>query len=315
MDTLIYRYKLEEREGLLVELIDEEGKRGIGEIAPLPGWSRETLGDVIEELKAGELRSPSVQFGLESAYLSLLPIQLPLSFPICSLLMGNAVEILQEAESLSTPIVKVKLSALKDEEALDVLKELRKRFRLRIDLNRRWILQRSLKFFSHFSREDFDFIEEPCDRVQDLIHFPFPIGVDESLRDTALEKLVCIPHLKALVFKPTLQGGMHVGRTLADLAINRDLDLIFSACYESGVGIAQIALLARHLGVPIKPLGLDTYRYLKKDVLKKPLDFSNGCLHLRNPLFELKKEICSVPLLHLRGAFQKLALLQPTNCV
>jgi O-succinylbenzoate synthase len=148
MDALIYRYKLENREGLLVELINEEGGRGMGEIAPLPGWSHETLSGVLEELRAGNIISPSVQFGLESAYLSLSPVQLPLSFPICPLLTGSAAEILRKASSLTEKIVKVKLAALNDEEAFDILKELRKRFHLRIDLNRQWTSQRSLKFFS-----------------------------------------------------------------------------------------------------------------------------------------------------------------------
>lgn len=301
MAHLIYRYKLGTREGLLVKV---EGA-GYGEIAPLPGWSRETLEDVLQELKSGKIVSPSVQFGLESALLSSSD---PLSLPICPLLTGSAEEILQAAERVSGSLVKVKLGDLRAEKAIDILRELRKKFHLRVDLNRKWALADSLKVFSHFSQTDFDFIEEPCQNARDLHQFPFPIGADESLRDTSLEELLKIPHLKALVFKPTLMGGMRVGKMLADVARRHQLDLIFSACFESGIGIARIAHMAQALGVPIRPLGLDTYRYLEDDVLQNPLDFSEGYLHLR-------PDICSAPLLKPQNVFPEPALLKQMNFV
>lgn len=315
MKCSVYNYEIPWgdtiRRGLLVKL----GEESFGEIAPLPGWSKESLADALEELKSGRALSPSVQFGLESAYLSLTPPKLPLSVPICPLLMGSAESILKEAGRRPEKIVKVKLSGLADGEAVDLLKELSKKFLLRVDLNRKWSLARSLKFFSHFAPEDFDFIEEPCDCVSDLVHFPFPLGVDESLRDTAFDELLKIPSLKALVFKPTLQGGVRVGKALAQVAAKHNLDLIFSASFESGVGISQIALLAHHLNIPLKPMGLDTYRYLKDDVLQKPLDFSESWLHLKKPLFEVDAKICSVPLLHLENVIPMLSHLQPMSCV
>ncbi|MFI5334608.1 MAG: enolase C-terminal domain-like protein [Chlamydiales bacterium] len=312
MDALIYPYKLGKRAGALIELIDAGGKRGVGEIAPLPGWSLETLDEALAALKNGEMTYPSLKFALETAYLGLNLPQLPISLPYCPLLMGSREKILRDARHVVGGVVKVKISDFSDEEAEGLLQELKETFSLRVDLNRKWSLARALKFFSKFVPEDFDFIEEPCAKVEDLKHFPFPIGADESLRDTPLEELSKIPHLKALVLKPTLQGGLRVAHKLASFAQEKNLDLVFSAAFESGVGIAQIALLAYKLNGPVKSLGLDTYRYLEDDVLKKPLDFSEGCLHLREPLFQLKEELSAVPFTIPQSVFQQLAHLDQT---
>lgn len=80
------------RQGALINIIDEEGNSGWGEIAPLPKWSHETLNDSLKQLhqkqedilevhwtpshclqELEKLKAlPSVCFGLESALLSIL---------------------------------------------------------------------------------------------------------------------------------------------------------------------------------------------------------------------------------------------------
>ena len=86
------------RSGLLVELTDDDGRTGLGETSPLPGFSDETLDEAVaqltnlrrrllgttapdhlEELSGGFGRwlhdmepAPSVRFGFESAVMNLL---------------------------------------------------------------------------------------------------------------------------------------------------------------------------------------------------------------------------------------------------
>ena len=299
MKYRIYRYRLESREGLLVEYIDEEGRRGVGEVAPLPGWSRESLEDAEQQLiyRSEGPYFPSVAFGLESAQLA--APKLPLAFPINRLLSGSAREMLLEAEGFAKRgalCFKLKLGSLGFHEAIEVVRALKGTFRLRLDLNRRWSLQQSLRFFSAFSPEDYEYVEEPCSNPSDLAYFPYPFAADESLRELPLEEILAYPSLKALIFKPTLQGGIRVGELLAQAAKKHGIDLILSSAHESGVGITQIALLAHHLELTHLPLGLDTYRFLKSDLLQNPLEFSENALHLKDPLFALKS--CSVQLLH-----------------
>lgn len=284
----------EKRSGLLVELTAPDGRTSWGEVAPLPGWSLETLEEAYAELlKEKESLMPSVAFGLETAELGCTRPSLPLTFPISSLLFGTVKQIMEKADRCAKSgikSVKVKLSALSDEEALFVVSHLKSKFSLRLDLNRAWPLKRSLNFFSHFLPHEIDYVEEPCSLVEDLYKFPFPLAVDESLRDTSLDLLLEIPHLKALIFKPTLQGGLKAGKLLTEAAMKRGVDLIFSSAYESGVGITQIALLAHALNAPIKPLGIDTYSLLAHDVLNAPIEISEGYLHL-NDHFQVNKKL------------------------
>ena len=284
------------RRGIIIELTREDGSKSLGEVAPLPNWNVETFDDALEQLKGPMLQHmllPSVAFGLETASLGLNPPKLPLTFPLSSLLMGSVDEILKKADLCAhagIKSVKVKLSGHSHADALKIVHALKDSFSLRIDLNRAWTKERALEFFAHFKPEDFDYIEEPCEKVEDLFDFTYPLAVDESLRDTPLDLLLRLPSLKAFIFKPTLQGGYTVGEVLARAAKERNLDLIFSSAFETGVGISQIALLAHHLGVPIKPLGLDTYSYLEQDILQTPLNISQGYLHL-DELFNVNKEL------------------------
>lgn len=65
------------REGLFIRLKSETGRVGWGEVAPLPGFSKETLEEALEDLIEGnDSFYPSVQWGLASAMLDLMyPIE------------------------------------------------------------------------------------------------------------------------------------------------------------------------------------------------------------------------------------------------
>lgn len=88
--------RLQKREGFIIQLINESGYTGFGEIAPLPGFSRESLANTLIQLKALRVLAlnnvftdapenalkevsawlrkfklfPSVRFGIETAFLN-----------------------------------------------------------------------------------------------------------------------------------------------------------------------------------------------------------------------------------------------------
>ncbi len=274
----IYRYELpisiplKTRRGLLLET-----ETGWGEIAPLPGWSKETLEEAEAQLKnvlQGAPRSglyPSVAFGLACAEQK-LP-QAAFSVPIHALLMGSFRDILKRAESLEGfTTVKLKLDGLSEEEAKKAIQELQGRFRVRIDLNRRWTLEKSVRFFSSFDRDAIDYIEEPVSNPADLKHFTHPFALDETLRDHPVEPFLELPLLKALIIKPSLQNAgayCHFGK-----------EVILSSAFESGIGLAHIAALSKRWNLPERPIGLDTHRYLDADLLEQPLRVERGRLYI-----------------------------------
>jgi len=97
------------REGFIVEIKNDNNKSGIGEIAPLPGFSNESLEEVLDQIRKGfsffkdaeidtstddfqavfemlprQLSYPSVRFGIESAVLQLIAQNKNL--PVCRML-------------------------------------------------------------------------------------------------------------------------------------------------------------------------------------------------------------------------------------
>ncbi len=247
MPTRLYSYKFpldtrnwKTREGLILEWND-----GWGEIAPLPGFSRETLEEarteilsLLPNLSNAKPTLPSVQFGLACAS---KPFSLdPIRIPLCAL---------GPKPNFST--VKLKLGHLSLDEALSLVKQHYKNHRLRLDFNRKWSLEQALSFAKHFQPDDFEYLEEP---TSDLLTFSkqthFPIAIDESFFDSPWEQ---IPSLKAIVVKPTLHGALP----------KTHLPIVLSSSYESGLGLLHIARLANCSF----PIGLDTYDAFQDNLL------------------------------------------------
>ncbi len=250
----LYQYKLpltaqKWREGLILQCGES-----FGEIAPLPGWSRETLeearAEMLHWIHTREVPAfPSVRWGIECARKVLQPVHLPL----CAL---------GPKEGFST--VKLKLGHLPLNEAISLVKQHIGQFRLRLDCNRSWNLAQAFAFARHFQPTDFEYLEEPVQTFEELVHFSqathFPIAIDESIHCPWAE----IPSLKAVVVKPTLLGGIP--------EIPHHLDLILSSSYESGLGLLHIANRAKNQ----LPVGLDTYQALQEDLLSTSIDCSSG---------------------------------------
>ncbi len=291
------------RSGALIKIVDQNENWGIGDIAPLPKWSRETLEDAIEQirLRKEELVSfdwngdtflnqlklldllPSVSFGLESALFSILDPLPEFSIPTSALLMGSREEILSQAalrleEGFTS--AKLKVSNLKFDEAAELIHRLKDKFRLRIDVNRAWTTEDSLRFFSQFSLDTFDYVEEPFQNHHDLSQFLHPLAVDESFpQDLSLSELESLPTLKALIYKPTIQGGMLGCLPLLEWAKKRGISLVLSSSFESDLGLAQIAALAHRLSLS-SPVGIGTYHHMNRHLTDSFLSFFGSFAHV-----------------------------------
>jgi O-succinylbenzoate synthase len=291
------------RPGVLITLIDEKGNSSWGDIAPLSGWSRETLDDALKELSQKKLEIiaiqwtpetclqelgklqllPSVSFGLESALFSLLMPLAAHTVQVSALLMGSVQEILEQAklrQDEGYTSAKLKVSNLTFEEAAHVIHRLKDKFRLRIDVNRAWNTRESLRFFSEFPLDAFDYVEEPFQNPHDLAQFLHPLAIDESFPyDLSLRELESLPQLKAVIYKPTLQGGMLGCLTLHEWTKKRGLSLVLSSSFESDLGLAHIASLAHRLSLSA-PLGIGTYHHLGKYMSSPALQFSASLIHI-----------------------------------
>jgi o-succinylbenzoate synthase len=104
--------------------------------------------------------------------------------------------------------------------------------------------------------------------------------VDESFpQDLSLEELEGLPSLKALIYKPTIQGGMLGCRHLHAWAKRRGVDLVLSSSFESDLGLAHIASIAHRLSL-LAPVGIGTYHHLGSLIAAQPLHFSHSSAHI-----------------------------------
>lgn len=288
-----------ERCGVLVGLCDNNGNWGWGDIAPLPNFSQETLPEALAQVerKKEQLFSlewtvqnclkqllqlhlyPAVTFGIESALLTLLAPMPSFSVPVSCLLMGTPEEILQQAEKRSLEgyiSAKLKVSNLSFDDAALLINILKEKFSLRIDVNRAWSKTDALRFFEQFPLNTFDYVEEPMQNSEDLVHFPHPLAVDESFPDDlSLLQLETLPTLKALIYKPTLQGGLLGVLSWHQWAHARGIKLVLSSSFESDLGLAHVASIAYRLDQhTAPPVGLGTYHHVEGRLCEPPLEFA-----------------------------------------
>ncbi len=274
------------RKGILLQLTGQDGRVATAEISPLPGYSTETLDDAYQQLQKITKKllttwwtkqalhnldslglCSSVYFGVESALIDLL--EPPVETLACckyALLFGSPEEILHLADEVYAEghrRAKIKLGHFTPESALDLIEKLGDRFLLRLDLNRKWKTEDTLSFCQNFPQDHFEYIEEPTSTPKDLIHFPYPFALDETLRDHKdLKPFLRSKNLKAFIIKPTMAYPFtHL--------LNLGPKVVLTSSFESPIGIAQIEKLIHRLGLTDTYHGLDTLRYFedKNDTL------------------------------------------------
>lgn len=220
-DCQIFRYSLplvrpirlksvviRHREGFLIRLIDRHGGCGIGDVAPLPGFSRETPDHVRNELIAfrkhvtGRLSlsldqiwpdnaavTPSVRFGIESALWQLVAERqniLPCHYfnelskthvTVNAILLGSTPAVIEKARQIgaakSYPAVKLKVGGRPLPEDIRLVSQIRSilpdTIRLRLDANRQWDLQQAGQFARQITGTEIEYIEEPCASFADTV--------------------------------------------------------------------------------------------------------------------------------------------------
>ncbi|MEB8477803.1 o-succinylbenzoate synthase [Cronobacter malonaticus] len=280
--------RLKTRDGLLVRLSDNGGE-GWGEVAPLPGFSDETLDtalaaarDWLQAWQRGDsLPLPevaSVAFGLSMA-LAELHGTLPEAgnyhaAPLCT---GDPDELFARLGGLhGEKVAKVKVGlyeAVRDGMVVNLLLEAIPDLTLRLDANRAWTplkAQQFAKYVNPAYRSRIAFIEEPCKTPDDSRAFAAETGIaiawDESLRERDIS-ITAEPGLRAVVIKPTLTGSLQTVQQQVAQAHAQGLTAVISSSIESSLGLTQLARLAAWLTPGITP-GLDTLALMQAQLVR-----------------------------------------------
>ena len=280
-----------ERRGLLVRAETAAGAVGWGDAAPLPGFSRETLVETEAALERAAAGDPvalpfAAQFALDLALADAAAQEAgrPLAFsadpevtvPLAGLVLGGpAPERLAHAERLAhdgyrTVKLKVGREDVLADAALvrDVQAAVGPDVALRLDANRAWSRGDARRFADALAGVALDFVEEPLADAAGLpelwLDTGLPIALDETLQQQG-----GIDQIRgwaaAVVVKPTLVGGIAAALAIAERARSVGVRVVISAAFESGVGLRGLVALAAATGG--HAAGLDTYRWLARDVL------------------------------------------------
>lgn len=280
--------RLKTRDGLFVYLRDGE-RDGWGEVAPLPGFSLESLDEARSAVldwaiawRQGDDRPlpalPSAAFGISCA-LAELNDTLPQAAdyraaPLCT---GDPDDLVVKLAQMSgEKVAKVKVGlyeAVRDGMVVNLLLEAIPDLTLRLDANRAWTplkAQQFAKYVNPEHRSRIAFLEEPCKTRADSRAFAQETGIaiawDESLRDADF-RFEAEPGLRAVVIKPTLTGSLEKVKAQVAAAHALGLTAVISSSIESSLGLTQLARIAAWLTPQTLP-GLDTLNLMQTQLIR-----------------------------------------------
>ena len=310
---------LNEKETWFIQL-ESDGKKGLGECGILRGlscddrpdyeqklqWTCNNIHLGVEVLWDSLLEFPSIQFGVEMAFLSLasetpfllFPSNFTLgtqSIPINGLVwMGEELYMKQQIEQKLAEgfkCIKLKIGAINFDAELRLLRYIRQHFdantiEIRVDANGAFNDDVALNKLHQLSEFELHSIEQPIqknhtDKMAELCKTtPLPIALDEELIGvfSMNEKEALLTKIKPqyIILKPSFVGGFKGTKQWIDLAKKHQIGWWITSALESNVGlnaIAQWTFLQQNL----MPQGLGTGG-LYTNNFDCPLIVSNGNL-------------------------------------
>lgn len=300
--------------------LEKEGKIGVGECGILRGLSADDRPDyeaklqwVCDNISLGKevlwemlLEFPSIQFGVEMAFLSLASDNPFLLFPssftsgeqsisINGLVwMGDVHFMRQQIEqkiAQGFTCIKMKIGAIAFEKELELLDAIRQKFtkdqiEIRVDANGAFSVNDALYKLNQLSGFQIHSIEQPIainntDRMSDLCkESPLPIALDEELIGVftleAKEALLQKIKPQYIILKPSFVGGIRGTSEWITLAEKYQIGWWITSALESNIGlnaIAQYTFLTQNN----MPQGLGTGA-LYTNNFTSPLEVKNGTL-------------------------------------
>nr|WP_299172794.1 o-succinylbenzoate synthase [uncultured Allomuricauda sp.] len=304
-------------------ILSENGKYGIGECGILRGLSVDDVPDYeeklswvcaniqlsLEELLVQLTNFPSIQFGLEQAFLSFQsenPFHLfPSEFtenesPISInglIWMGDETFMLSQLEQKlkqGFQCIKMKIGAIDFKKELEILKSIRDNFtveeiELRVDANGAFSSTEALDKLEILSKFQMHSIEQPIkpgnwEKMAELCaKTPLPITLDEELIGifdvTEKQRMLQTIKPQYIIIKPSLVGGFRGSEEWINLAKNQQVGWWATSALESNIGLNAIAQWTYAMETSI-PQGLGTGS-LYTNNFDSPLEVANGKLYYR----------------------------------
>lgn len=301
-------------------ILEKEGKKGYGECGILRSLSVDDRPDYEEKIHwtcqniqlgrnvlLNELvEFPSIQFGLEQAFLSLEKEHPFLLFPSEFTRSQEAIHIngliwMGDENFMKSQIkdklkegfqcIKMKIGAIDFATEISLLKSIRNEFsasdiELRVDANGAFAPNEALEKLKVLSHFELHSIEQPIQQGQfeEMARLcevtPLPIALDEELIGvfdvTKKQELLQTINPQFIILKPSLVGGFHGSKEWINIAENQTIGWWITSALESNVGLNAIAQWTHTLNSSM-PQGLGTGSLFTNN-FESPLEVSNGFL-------------------------------------
>ncbi|MFD0964154.1 o-succinylbenzoate synthase [Pseudofulvibacter geojedonensis] len=307
-------------------ILEKDGKQGIGECGILRTLSVDDVPEYekvlqwtclnihlgLDELLPELIQYPSIQFGLEQAFMSLnSQNQFELfTSPFTKDKIGiniNGLIWMGDKQFMKSQIkdklaqgfscIKMKIGAIDFETELDLLKSIRKEFskndiELRVDANGAFTPVNALEKLKKLSEFDLHSIEQPIKPKQfnEMAMLceksPLAIALDEELIGvfsvTDKKKVLQTIQPQYIILKPSLIGGFKGSKEWIDLAADLKISNWITSALESNVGLNAISQWTFTLNNPL-PQGLGTGSLYTNNI-DSPLEVKNGHLYYNKKL-------------------------------
>ena len=291
---------VEDRWTVLLTLVDEDGNVGMGEAAPLAGFTSDTVeaaesalrGWAADETDDGDSpASVTARAAIDSALLDLgariagttvhrlLAPESPDRLAVSALATGGSPAAIATSAAAAVAAghatVKVKVGTHGIHGDVDRVSAVRSRIgpdvRLRLDANGAWGVGEALRHLDRLAAFDIEFVEEPVAGLDDLaevrLSSPIPTAVDESARTVDdVSRAVEMGAADLVVLKPSAIGGPLEAARAAAIVRSAGLDVVVTSLMEGSVGIRAAAHLASAIGALDPAPGLATASLLAVDV-------------------------------------------------
>lgn len=297
-------------------ILEDEEDKGIGETGWFKGLSFDDVPDyedkldwVCRNIQLGlaellpELQSyPSIQFGLEQAFLD-LKSQNHLLFdtaftrgekgiPINGLIWMGEEKFMREQlfeKSQAFRCVKLKIGTNWSTEK-EILKDIRKQYsakdlEIRVDANGGFSYEEVLSVLSFLAKLEIHSIEQPIEagQIKKMANLCkqniLPIALDEELIGRIEKKSELLDEIQPqyLIIKPSLVGGFKGSEEWISLAEKRNIPWWITSALESNIGLSAIAQFTSSFDLQ-RPQGLGTGSLFSNNI-PSPLKVKGDELH------------------------------------
>ncbi len=316
---------LRTKETYFLKLVDGD-KIGYGECAVFKGlsaddrpdyeakltWLCQNINRNLDELLQELIEFPSIQFGLEQAFLSVKSENIFELFPSKFTKSKDSIKIngliwmgteafmreqIKEKINDGFTTLKLKIGAIDFETEISLLKSIRKEFsfeeiEIRVDANGGFLPSEALEKLKRLSDLELHSIEQPIKQGQ-IIEMaelcsktPLPIALDEELIGIfdVTNKTEILQTIKPqyIILKPSLVGGFKGSAKWIQLAEKKRIGWWITSALESNIGLNAISQWTYTLKNSM-PQGLGTGSLFTNN-FESPLEVKGEYLHYNNKI-------------------------------